>query len=87
MPQDRIRALHRDLMKQACGVVPMARMCEFLVTGLASRNSKTRVECIEVWTAVLLLTPRIAVQHCCLSSADRRLFAKRLHFTSELPAT
>ena len=50
MVQDRIRALHRELMKQACGVVPMARMCEFLVTGLASRNSKTRVECIEVRT-------------------------------------
>ncbi len=50
MVQDRIRALHRELMKQACGVVPMARMCEFMVTGLASRNSKTRVECIEVRT-------------------------------------
>ena len=49
--QDRIRALHRELMKQACGVVPMARMCEFMVTGLASRNSKTRVECIEVRTS------------------------------------
>ena len=50
MVQDRIRALHRELMKQACGVVPMARMCEFMVMGLASRNSKTRVECIEVRT-------------------------------------
>ena len=46
--QDRIRALHRDLMKQACAVCPMPRICEFMVMGLASKNTKTRVECVEV---------------------------------------
>jgi len=46
--QERIRALHRELMKQTCGVFESQRVCEFLVLGLGSKNNKTRIEAIEV---------------------------------------
>ena len=46
--QDRIRLLHQDLMKQACSVCPMPRLCEYLVLGLGSKNTKTRIEVVEV---------------------------------------
>ena len=46
--QDRIRSLHRGLLKNVCSVFPVEKTSEFLVLGLSSKNTKTRVECIEV---------------------------------------
>lgn len=46
--QERIRALHRELLLQSCGVFESQRVCEFLVLGLASKNNRTRIEAIEV---------------------------------------
>lgn len=46
--QERIRAMHRELLLQSCGVFESQRVCEFLVLGLASKNNRTRIEVIEV---------------------------------------
>ena len=47
MVQDRIRQLHRDLLKQVKGLYNTARLVDMLVVGLASKNNRTRVEAAE----------------------------------------
>ena len=43
-----MRAMHRDLIKQARALVPLPRLVDNLGQGLGSKNNRTRVECIEV---------------------------------------
>ena len=46
--QDRIRALHRQLLRTARLIYPAPRLVEHLTAGLASKNNRTRVECAEL---------------------------------------
>ncbi|KAL0039701.1 hypothetical protein WJX77_005628 [Trebouxia sp. C0004] len=45
--QDRIRQLHRELLKQVRGLYNTPRLVDLLVQGLASKNNRTRVEAAE----------------------------------------
>ena len=45
--QDRIRQLHRELLKQVKGLYNTPRLVDMLVHGLASKNNRTRVEAAE----------------------------------------
>ena len=45
--QDRIRQLHRELLKQVRGLYNTPRLVDILVQGLASKNNRTRVEAAE----------------------------------------
>ena len=47
MIQDRIRQLHRELLKQVRGLYNAPRLVDLLVQGLASKNNRTRVEAAE----------------------------------------
>ena len=47
MIQDRIRQLHRELLKQVRGLYNTPRLVDLLVQGLASKNNRTRVEAAE----------------------------------------
>ncbi len=51
--QDRIRALHRQLLRTVRLVYPAPRLVEHLTAGLASKNNRTRVECAELLGEVL----------------------------------
>ena len=45
--QDRIRQLHRDLLKQIRELYNTPRLIDMLVGGLSSKNNRTRVEAAE----------------------------------------
>lgn len=45
--QDRIRQLHRELLKQVRKLYNTPRLVDMLVHGLASKNNRTRVEAAE----------------------------------------
>lgn len=45
--QDRIRQLHRELLKQVIKLYNTPRLVDLLVHGLASKNNRTRVEAAE----------------------------------------
>ena len=45
--QDRIRQLHRDLLRQLRALYNTPRLVDMLVLGLASKNNRTRVEAAE----------------------------------------
>ena len=45
--QDRIRQLHRELLKQVKSLYNTPRLIDMLVHGLASKNNRTRVEAAE----------------------------------------
>lgn len=45
--QDRIRQLHRELLKQVRKLYNAPRLVDMLVHGLASKNNRTRVEAAE----------------------------------------
>lgn len=45
--QDRIRQLHRDLLKQVRELYNTPRLIDMLVGGLSSKNNRTRVEAAE----------------------------------------
>lgn len=45
--QDRIRQLHRELLKQVRKLYNTPRLVDMLVYGLASKNNRTRVEAAE----------------------------------------
>ena len=47
MTQDRIRQLHRELLKQVRGLYNTPRLVDMLVQGLNSKNNRTRVEAAE----------------------------------------
>lgn len=47
MIQDRIRQLHRELLKQVRSLYNTPRLVDLLVQGLASKNNRTRVEAAE----------------------------------------
>jgi len=42
-----VRERFRRLMHAACGVYPVSRFCQLLGVGLGSKNSRSRVECLE----------------------------------------
>jgi len=43
--QDRVRALHRDVLRLACSLHPPARVVDFLVQGLTCKSNRTKIEC------------------------------------------
>jgi cytoskeleton-associated protein 5 len=49
---DRVRALHRDVLRACAALHPAARVLEYVAAGLASKNSRTRVECCDEVAAV-----------------------------------
>ena len=51
--QDRVRALHRDVVRAACAVYPTVRVVDYLTVGVGSKNSRTKVECCEMLTALV----------------------------------
>lgn len=51
--QDRVRGLHRDVLRAACAVYPSPRVLEYITQGLGSKNSRTRVECCEEIAALV----------------------------------
>lgn len=58
--QDRIRQYHKELIRQAGGLVTTPRLLEHLLGGLGSKNTRTRVDCVELIGEVLAeegLTP------------------------------
>lgn len=51
--QDRIRALHRELLKQIRLLYSAPRLLDMLVQGLSSKNNRTRVEAAEAIGEIL----------------------------------
>ena len=51
--QDRLRALHRDVLRLACGVYPAARVADHLAQGLGSKSNRTKIECCEELAAII----------------------------------
>ena len=51
--QDRIRLLHKELLRQARGLVALPRMLEPLVQGLASANFRTRAVALECLAEII----------------------------------
>lgn len=45
--QDRVRALHRDVLRLACSLHPPHKVVDFLVQGLGSKSNRTKIECCE----------------------------------------
>ena len=45
--QDRIKRYHRDIICLATTVYPSSKVFTFVSQGLTSKNTRTRVECIE----------------------------------------
>jgi hypothetical protein len=43
--QDRVRALHRDVLRLASALHPPQRVIDYLVQGLASKSNRTKIEC------------------------------------------
>lgn len=43
--QDRVRALHRDVLRLASTLHPPARVVDYLAQGLASKSNRTKIEC------------------------------------------
>ena len=46
--QDRIRQYHRELIRLAGGLVSTPRLVEYLMQGLASKNNRSRVDCVDL---------------------------------------
>ena len=40
-----MRALHRDVLRLACGLYPAHRVLDYLVQGLACKSNRTKIEC------------------------------------------
>lgn len=51
--QDRIRQLHRELLKQVRKLYNTPRLVDMLVHGLASKNNRTRVEAAEAIAEII----------------------------------
>eukprot|EP00887_Chlorella_sp_A99_P000367 scaffold13.g367.t1 len=51
--QDRVRALHREVLHAACGVYPPARVVDHLAQGLSSKSNRTKIECCEELAAMV----------------------------------
>ena len=51
--QDRIRQLHRELLKQVRRLYNTPRLVDLLVHGLASKNNRTRVEAAEAMGEII----------------------------------
>ncbi|KAL6766815.1 TOG1 [Auxenochlorella protothecoides x Auxenochlorella symbiontica] len=45
--QDRVRALHREVLHAAAGLYPVPRLLDLVTPGLASKSARTRIECAE----------------------------------------
>ena len=45
--QDRVRALHRDVLRICCSLHPSSRVADHLTHGLASKSNRTKIECCE----------------------------------------
>ncbi|PRW20522.1 microtubule associated isoform A [Chlorella sorokiniana] len=45
--QDRVRALHRDVLRLACSLYAPHKVVDFLVQGLGSKSNRTKIECCE----------------------------------------
>lgn len=45
--QDRIKRLHRDILCLATTIHPSSKVFKFVSQGLASKNTRTKVECAE----------------------------------------
>lgn len=51
--QDRVRALHREVLRSVCAIYPSAKVMEQLTQGLGSKNARTRIECCEEIASIL----------------------------------
>ncbi len=51
--QDRVRNLHRDVLHGVCAIYSTSRVLDYLTAGLASKNSRTKVECCDAMAAVV----------------------------------
>ncbi|KAL4424717.1 hypothetical protein ABPG77_000060 [Micractinium sp. CCAP 211/92] len=51
--QDRVRALHRDVLRLASTLHPPARVVDYLAQGLASKSNRTKIECCEEIAAII----------------------------------
>lgn len=58
--QDRVRGLHRDVLRASCAVYPPVRLVDHLIAGLASKNNRTKIESCE-FMAELVDTEGVAV--------------------------
>ncbi|KAL4854812.1 hypothetical protein ACK3TF_004509 [Chlorella vulgaris] len=45
--QDRVRALHRDVLRLCCSLQPSHRVVDYLVQGLAAKSNRTKIESCE----------------------------------------
>ena len=44
---DRVRALHRDVLRLACALYPPHKVVDHVAAGLASKSNRTKIECCE----------------------------------------
>ena len=51
--QERVRALHGELLKLACSIHPVARLVDAVAQGLSSKSNRTRIVCTDALAEVL----------------------------------
>jgi cytoskeleton-associated protein 5 len=62
--QDRVRALHRDLLRLACALHPPSKVIDYVVMGLGSKNNRTKIECCEALAEIADAEGAAAVAVC-----------------------